>query len=329
MKAIEIHSFGGTEVLQVRDVPVPDKPDEVLVEVAFAGLNFVDIYMREGRYPNASTPRVLGIEASGTVKRADAAGVFKVADRVAFANGAIGAYADYVSVPARALVRVPTTISLLEAASSLEQALTADILVNDVMRPPMSGVHDPQWAVVHAAAGGVGRWLTRMLIGRGVRVVALASTQTKRDQLRALGAHAVVDATDGNWPNLCLKATDSVAPAWVFDSVGVATFDASLELLATRGHLVLYGAASGVVPSVAMTKIMTKSATLSRPMLMHYIATAEVLSERAQRVFALIEHDRSWLDATQVFQLSDVARAHEALASRARQGKVLLSLARG
>jgi NADPH:quinone reductase len=326
MQAVIIRAHGGPEVLNVEEIELPHVNEDagvVLVKVAYAGLNFVDIYQREGRYPGITLPMTLGIEASGVVEHASACGQFKRGDRVAFAGGAQGAYAEYALVLEGSLIRIPDAVSLQSAAIALEHGLTADMLVQSVAKIDRN---PGGWALVHAAAGGVGRWLVRMLLERGVNVVGVVSNRAKCDSVRALGAHAVLSTDTRPWSELALHASGGMAPGWVFDSVGAATFEDSLTLLAPRGHLVLYGAASGPVPTVAIPRLMAKSATLSRPVLPHYMNDADEAQLRANRVFEKLAKDSSWLEFGAAFSLKQAEDAHRALASRDRRGKLLFDI---
>jgi NADPH:quinone reductase len=159
-----------------------------------------------------------------------------------------------------------------------------------------------------------------------VNVIGVVSTQAKYDTVSALGAHAVLNSSPCSWPQLALEASGGIAPRWIFDSVGLATFEDSLTLLATRGHLVLYGAASGAVPAVAIPRLMAKSATLSRPVLPHYMSDLDEAQRRANRIFDKAVSDASWFEFGASFQLDSAQQAHRDLASRDRQGKLLLEV---
>jgi NADPH:quinone reductase len=324
MQAIQINQHGGLDVLKLVEIAKPSfDPTKVLVRVAYAGLNFVDIYQREGRYPGSSLPMILGIEASGLVEHAPISSRFKTGQRVAFASGAQGAYAEYVSVPDNALVLVPNSISLADAATVLEHGLTADMLLKSVTQIEND---QPGWAVVHAAAGGVGRWLVRQLIEQGINVVGVVSNDAKCNAIELLGAKAIRNDQTTPWHSLVLQATNGEAPRWIFDSVGASTFDDSLSLLKQRGHLVLFGAASGPVASVEIARIMAKSATLTRPVLPHFISDPAELTSRANRVFRRVSEDQSWSPPTKRFLLSEARAAHQELTSRERQGKLLFEI---
>jgi NADPH:quinone reductase len=322
MKAIVIEKHGGPQVLELQTIATPPQQEKVIVKVGYAGLNFIDIYHREGRYPGIKLPLILGIEAAGTVDYAPPGSGLSVGERVMFASAAQGAYAEYVAVPTESLLRVPTGITLAKAAAALEHGLTADMLVHSVANIEQRTTAHDATALVHAGAGGVGRWLVRMLIDRGVRVIAVVSSAEKAIVVQQLGAIAVLQ--DGsNWQTAALDKSSGVRPRWIFDSVGADTFEQSMDLLATRGHLILFGAASGPVPTASIAKIMAKSATLTRPVLPHFLQTAAESQMRANRVFQKIQSDPTWLPPVHTFELSQARAAHDLLASRHRVGKVV------
>ncbi|MBV8659479.1 MAG: zinc-binding dehydrogenase [Burkholderiales bacterium] len=322
MQAARIHRHGGADVITIDDVPTPEAGEAVIVDVAYAGANYVDVYQREGRYPGIQLPLTLGIEAAGRVRHALSASRFRAGDRVAFAALAQGGYAEQIAVPDHALVRVPDSVPLQEAAAVLEQGLTAEVLIHDVARiaPGYEG-----WALVHAAGGGVGRWLVNGLVRQGIKVIALASTPAKRQQLTAWGA-AAVSSLDDDWPAQARHIAEGQGIRWVFDSVGKATFDGSLASLDTCGHLVLFGAASGPVVPVDPARLMARSATLSRPVLPHYLSNPARLAQRAEGVFNMARCFPQLAEVGACFPLNAASEAHQALESRDRQGKVLLSI---
>lgn len=308
--AIVLDRFGGPEVLQLRELPLPAAaPGQAVVRIAHAGVNFVDLYQREGRYPGISLPWCLGLEGAGEV--VEAAGDFAVGERVAFTTGVQGAYAGHLAVPLEHLVRVPDALPLRDAAAALEHGLTAAMLLDDVAR-----LRPGEPVLVHAAAGGVGGWLVQWLLARGHAVFGTVSSAAKADWLRGLGAQPLL--TDSDWP----AAARGVGV--VFDSVGRTTFAGSLEALRVGGHLVLFGAASGQPEPVDVLVLMKKSLTLTRPVLPHFLPDAAKRRARAAAVFDALLGGAVQLRIQAEFPLADAARAHELLASRATQGKLLL-----
>lgn len=311
--AIVLDRFGGPEVLQLRQLPLPRADaSQAVVRIAHAGVNFVDLYQREGRYPGLSLPWRLGLEAAGEVVEVAPGSGFAVGDRVAFTTGVQGAYAGHLAVPLDHLVPVPEALPLRDAAAALEHGLTAAMLLDDVARLPAGAP-----VLVHAAAGGVGGWLVQWLLARGHPVFGTVSNTAKADWLRGLGA--VPLRADSDW------AQAAAGVAVVFDSVGRDTFAGSLAALRTGGHLVLFGAASGQPDPVEVTALMARSLTLTRPVLPHFLPDAARRRARAATVFDAVLTGSVQLRIDAEFPLADVARAHQRLASRTTQGKLLLT----
>lgn len=312
MKAMAIDRFGGPEVLQLRALPMPRaQPGSAVVRIAHAGVNFVDLYQREGRYPGIALPWRLGLEGAGEIVDTAPGAGFAVGDRVAFTTGVQGAYAGHLAVPFDHLVRLPDALSLRDAAAALEQGLTAAMLLDDVAR-----LRPGEPVLVHAAAGGVGGWLVQWLVARGHPVFGTVSSAAKADWLRGVGAVPLM--ADGDWA----EAARGVGV--VFDSVGRSTFSGSLDALRSGGHLVLFGAASGQPEPVDVLALMKKSLTLTRPVLPHFLPDAATRRARAGAVFNALLGGAVQLRIHAEFPLADAARAHELLASRATQGKLLL-----
>ncbi|WKU48283.1 quinone oxidoreductase [Streptomyces sp. VNUA116] len=322
MHAIEIRETGGPEVQQYVEKPGPGQPGEgeILVGLAAAGANFIDLYRREGRYP-LPVPCVPGEEGSGTVL-ATGPGVtrFKTGDRVAWTT-VLGSYAERVLVPEDKAIIVPDGIDLRTAGGVLVHGMTAHFLAHDSY-PARAG----ETVLVHAAAGGVGLLLTQMLTRRGVRVIGTVSTAEKERTARANGCDEVIRYTETDDLAAGVRAlTGGEGVHAVYDGVGATTFDASLASLRTRGTLVLFGGASGAVPPVDVMRLLWGgSLTLTRPYLEHFRATVEEFEARAGAVF------RGLLDGTLTFTvagtypLAEAHRAHTDLASRATSGKLLL-----
>jgi NADPH:quinone reductase len=314
-QAIIVDQFGGPEQLRLTTVPLPSTgPGQALVRVAYAGVNFVDLYQRMGRYPGVKLPLLMGLEAAGEIVEVEPGQAFAVGDRVAFTTGVQGAYASLVAVPTDHLVHVPAAVSLRDAAAALEQGLTAAMLLNDV-----AVLRTGDAVLVHAAAGGVGGWLTQWLLARGHRVYGTVSSAAKAEWLREAGAEPLL--THSDW------ARDAAGVAVVLDSVGRDTMSGSLRALAHRGHLVLFGAASGQPDPVNVLDLMHKSLTLSRPVLPHYLSSPAKLRAGAEAVFGALLDGSVKLRIHAVLPLPEAARAHELLASRATSGKLLLDTA--
>ncbi len=320
MRAIVVEKHGGPEVLQDSEWPDPSPgPGQLLVDVAACGVNFMDIYQREGRPPYAGgLPYVPGAEGAGTVAAAGS-GVtgFTAGDRVAW-TGVPGSYADRAVIPADRAVPVPGGVELEVAAAVLLQGMTAHYLCHSTY-PVAPG--DP--VVVHAAAGGVGLLLTQMAAARGGTVIATTSTGDKAELARAAGADRVAGYQD--FGAVVREVTGGSGAAAVYDGVGQATFDASLAALRPRGCMVLYGAASGPVPPFELQRLAAGgSLFITRPTLVHYIASRDELLLRAADLFSWISKGRLTVHIGGRYPLADAARAQDDLAARRTTGKLLL-----
>ncbi|MBF6049835.1 zinc-binding dehydrogenase [Streptomyces sp. NRRL B-1677] len=322
MHAIEIRETGGPEVQLYVEKPAPGQPGEgqILVELAAAGVNFIDLYRREGRYP-LPVPCVPGEEGSGVVL-ATGPGVTRFApgDRVAWTT-VLGSYAERVLVPEDKAIAVPDGIDLRTAGGVLVHGMTAHFLAHDSY-PARAG----ETVLVHAAAGGVGLLLTQMLKRRGARVIGTVSTEEKERTARANGCDEVVRYTaTGDLAAEVRALTGGEGVHAVYDGVGAATFDASLDSLRTRGTLVLFGGASGAVPPVDVMRLLWGgSLTLTRPYLEHFRATAEEFERRAGEVFRGLLDGSLTFTVAGTYPLAEAHRAHTDLASRATSGKLLL-----
>ncbi|GHH82212.1 quinone oxidoreductase [Streptomyces sulfonofaciens] len=320
--AIEIRETGGPDVLLPVDRPAPGEPGEgrILVALAAAGVNFIDIYRREGRYP-LSLPAVPGEEGSGTVL-AVGPGItrFAVGDRVAWTT-VPGSYAGQVLVPEEKAVVVPDGIDLHTAAAALVQGMTAHYLVNDSYR-----AREGETVLVHAAAGGVGLLLTQLLKRRGVRVIGTVSTDEKESLATANGVDEVIRYD--RRPDVAAEVRRLTGDEGVhaaYDGVGAATFDASLDSLRRRGTLVLFGGASGPVPPVDVMRLLWGgSLTVTRPYLEHFRATVEEFTWRAGEVFAGIADGTLRITVGGTYPLARARDAHADLAARRTTGKLLL-----
>jgi NADPH:quinone reductase len=320
MRAVVVKEHGGPDVIQLSDWPSPGPgPGQLLVDVAAAGVNFMDIYQREGRPPYRSgTPYVPGAEGAGTVAAVgpELSGVAE-GDRVAWAS-APGSYAEQVLIPADRAVPVPAEVDLEVAAAAMLQGMTAHYLCHSTY-PVTPG--DP--VVVHAAAGGVGLLLTQMVAMRGGVIIATTSTTAKAVLAQAAGAHYVAGYED--FTDVVREVTHGSGAAVVYDSVGQATFDASLAALRPRGYLVLYGASSGPVPPFDPQRLNTGgSLFLTRPTLGHHCTSRDELLERSGDMFSWIKKGQLTVRIGGRYPLAEAARAHEDLAARRTTGKLLL-----
>jgi NADPH2:quinone reductase len=321
VRAVVVTRTGGPEVLEVQDLPDPEPgPGEALVAVEAGGLNFIDVYQREGRYP-VSTPFVSGLEGAGTV-RAVGADVRDVApgDRVAWAMVNGTGCATAAVVPADRLVPVPDGVSTEQAAAVLLQGMTAQFLCTSTYR--VQGGDD---VLVHAAAGGVGLLLTQMVAGKGGRVLATVSTDEKAALATAAGAAEVIRYDREDVAARVRDATGGRGVAVVYDGVGRTTLEASLDSLAPRGTLVVFGAASGAVPPVDPLQLMAKgSLYLTRPSLAHYAAERSELLDRAGDVLGQVRDGRLDVHVGQRYRLDQARQAHEDLEARRTTGKSVL-----
>jgi len=320
MKAIQIQQTGGPEVLTVVDLPVPTPgPGEVLVKVHASGVNFIDIYYREGRYKTA-LPFIDGQEAAGIVESAGP-GVtgFKPGDPVAWCN-ILGTYAEYATVPADRVVPVPPHLDLKLAAAVMLQGMTAHYLSHSTF-PLKSG----DTALIHAAAGGTGLLLTQMASQIGARVIATVSTEEKAALARAAGAADIILYTQADFEAETKRLTDGCGVDVVYDSVGKTTFEKSLNVLRLRGTMVLFGGSSGAVPPFDLIELSTKgSLFVTRPTLKHYVLTREDLIARAEAVLAAVDAGTLKVRMEHTYSLSQAGQAHLDIAGRKTTGKLLL-----
>lgn len=320
MKAIRVHQTGGPEVLQFEEVATPSPgPGEVLVKIAAAGINFIDIYHRVGLYP-LETPFTPGLEAAGIVEAVgEGVSEFKPGDRVAYCTQ-LGAYAEFALVPAEKLVPVPSGVDLPTAAAVMLQGMTAHYLALDTF--PLKPGHT---ALVHAAAGGVGLLLVQIARRQGATVIGTVSTEEKAALARQAGADHVILYTQTDFETETKKLTNGRGVDVVYDSVGVATFEKSLNVLRPRGYMVLFGQSSGKVPPVDLQILNSKgSLYVTRPTLFHYVATRQDLLRRAEDLFGWITAGQLHVRIDRKLPLSQAAEAHRLLASRQTAGKLLL-----
>jgi NADPH2:quinone reductase len=320
MKAIQVKQPGGPEAMEVVDLPVPQpKASEAVVKLTAAGVNFIDVYFREGRY-KAPLPIVLGQEGAGVVSAvgAEVASV-KVGDRVAYC-GLLGSYAEYAAVPAERLVAIPAGVSDQQAAAVILQGMTAHYLAHDTF-PLKRG----QTALVHAAAGGVGLLLVQMAHQIGARVIGTVSTEEKAKLAREAGADEIILYTQEDFEAETKRLTGGKGVDVVYDSVGKTTFDKSLNVLRPRGMMALFGGSSGAVPPFDLITLSQKgSLFVTRPTLHNYIATREDLVARSSAVFGMIAEGKLKLRIEYTYPLGEVQRAHRDLEGRKTTGKLLL-----
>ena len=320
VKAIVIEESGGPEKLQLGDVASPTAGEgQVVVDVAAAGLNFIDTYHRSGLYP-MEFPFTPGVEGAGVVT-AVGTGVEEVAvgDRVAW-SGQIGSYAEQSVVAAASAVPVPDEIDLETAAALLLQGLTAHYLATDTF--PLTDAHQ---CLIHAGAGGVGLLLTQIAAMKGARVITTVGSEDKAGLSRDAGADDVIVYTETDFKAAVEDLVGEKSLDVVFDGVGAATFDKSIDLLRPRGMMVTFGNASGPVPDISPLMLSQKgSLFLTRPTLAHYLRTREELLGRADDLFRWIAAGELDVRIDSRYALADAAEAHRALEARLTTGKVLI-----
>jgi len=320
VKAIRIHETGGPEVLRLEEVPDPQPgPGDAVVRLEAIGLNFIEVYHRTGLYRSA-LPFTPGGEGAGRVVAVgqDVSGI-KPGDRVA-STSLRGSYAELAWAPIDKLVPVPDEVETSVAAAVLLQGLTAHYLVTSTY-PLAQG----SWCLIHAAAGGVGLLLCQMAKARGARVIGTVSTEEKAALATQAGADHVVLYTRQDFVSEARRLTGGQGVAVVYDSVGESTFEGSLNSLAPRGMLVLFGQSSGPVPPVDPQVLNAKgSLYLTRPTLTHYTASRDELLTRARDLFSWMETGKLQVRIDRTYPLADAAAAHRALEGRETKGKVLL-----
>jgi NADPH2:quinone reductase len=320
MRAIQITQTGGAEVLQLRELPTPTPgPGEALIQIEACGVNFIDIYLREGRYASP-LPFIPGQEAAGTVVGIgpDVSSV-KIGDRVAWC-GVPGTYAQFAVAPVARLIAIPGGVTTRQAAAAMLQGMTAHYLAHSTY-----AIQPNDAVLVHAGAGGVGLLLIQMAKRLGARVFATVSTEEKAALARAAGADEAILYTREDFAARTRELTAGAGLPVVYDSVGKTTFDGSLACLRPRGTLVLYGGSSGAVPPFDLIQLSTRgSLYITRPTLKDYTATREELVLRAGDVLGWVADGSLKLRLEHSYALADAAQAHRDLESRKTTGKLLL-----
>jgi len=322
MRRIVVHEPGGPGqmLLESVDAPVPG-PGDLLISVAAAGVNFIDVYFRTGQY-KIEPPITLGSEAAGTVLAVGSNVVgFGVGDRVAYAM-VRGAYAEQVAVPAAQVVKLPDAVSLEVAAAAMLQGMTAHYLTRSTF-PVEAG----QTCLVHAAAGGAGGLLVQMAHQRGARTIGTVSTEAKAREARELGCDEVIIYTEQDFEAEVRALTNGRGVDVVYDSVGLTTFDKGLKVLRPRGMMVLFGQSSGAVPPLDPQLLNARgSIFLTRPSLAHYVATPDELRWRATDLMNMIVSGALTIRIGGRYALADAAQAHRDLEGRKTTGKLILEV---
>jgi NADPH2:quinone reductase len=323
MQAIQILTTGTADVLELRDLPTPTPgPGQALIRIEASGINFIDIYLREGRYP-AKLPYILGQEAAGTIVALGEPGpipnTLKVGDRVVWCH-IPGTYAQLAVAPTTALIPIPESVTAQQAAAAILQGLTAHYLSQSTYP-----IRPGDEILIHAGAGGVGLLLTQMAKSLGARVFTTVSNEEKAELSREAGADEVILYTREDFAAKIKSLTTGPGLHAVYDSVGKTTFDKSLEVLRPRGMMVLFGGSSGAVPPFDLIKLSTMgSLYITRPTLKDYTATRADLESRATDVLNAVANGSLKLRIEHIYPLADGARAHRDLESRKTTGKLLL-----
>ena len=320
MKAIQITEFGGPEVMQYVEIPVPSPgPNDVLIQLEASGINFIDIYQRNGQY-EVDLPYVLGLEGAGVVKEVGSNVVaFSIGDFVAY-SGVPGSYAEYILAPADRLVQLPEGLKVQEGAAAMVQGMTAHYLAFSTY-PLKQG----NSCLIHAAAGGVGLLLVQMARQCGARVIGTVSSEEKAILAKEAGADNIILYTEKDFEKEVRRITDGKGVDVVYDSVGKSTFEKSLKSLSPRGYMVLYGQSSGPAPPID-PQVLNKmgSLFLTRPSLFHYTSDRSSVKRRAGEVLHWVLSGKLRLRIKHTFTLSHASEAHRSLEGRKTTGKVLL-----
>ncbi|QYN17656.1 quinone oxidoreductase [Amycolatopsis sp. DSM 110486] len=318
--AVQVRTTGGPEVLEVTEVEVGSPgAGELLVDVAAAGVNYIDTYQRQGIYP-IDLPFVLGLEGAGTVAEVgEGVTAFAPGDRVAW-QGSLGSYAARKLLPAAGAVKVPAGVSDEIAAATMLQGITAHYLIRSTYE-----VKPGDDVLVHAAAGGVGLLLVQLAKARGARVIGTVSTEEKAELARGAGADHVIRYDREDFAKVTRELTDGEGVHVVYDGVGKDTVDGSLSSLRIRGMLALFGAASGPVPPIDPQRLNSGgSLFLTRPTSVHYVRTREELDWRADELFAAVTDGSLNIRIGGRYPLADARKAHEDLQGRRTTGKLIL-----
>ena len=322
MKAIQITTVGGPEVLRLSDLADPTPgTGEVLIRVHASGVNFIDVYYREGKY-KSPLPFIPGAEGSGVIA-ALGEGVtgFAVGDAVAW-YGPLGSYTELAVVKAAIVIKIPQGVSLDTAAAIMMQGITAHYLSHSTFE--LKAGHT---ALVHAAAGGVGALLTQMAAAIGARVIATVSTSEKAEVARAAGASEVILYTETDFEAETKRLTGGKGVDVVYDGVGLTTFEPSLKCLRKRGLLALYGAASGPVPPFDLGRLSSLgSLFVTRPISLDYVQTREELTGRTDDLFRWVLEGKLKVRIDRSYPLTEAAQAHRDLEGRGTMGKLLLTM---
>jgi NADPH2:quinone reductase len=316
---IRIEEHGGHEVMKFSDFELPlPAPGEARVKLHAAGVNFIDIYHRRGRYPVA-LPYTLGLEGAGIVEQVgEGVTNAKPGDRVAYSSSP-GSYAQANNVPSSILIPLPADLTFEQGAAFPLQGMTAHYLLHEFHR-----LKPGEAVLIHAAAGGMGRLLVQWAKHLGARVIGTVSSEQKAKIAKEAGADEIIIYTEQDFVKESKRLTNDKGPDFIIDGVGKDTFTKNLEAVALKGHIVLFGAASGVVDPISPNSLQARSLTISGGSLSNYISNREDLLMRANAVLKGIKDGWLRLKVDHVLPLKDAAKAHELLENRRTTGKVIL-----
>ncbi len=320
VQGIRVTEHGDAQVLRFSEYELPALgSDEARIRIHAAGVNFIDIYQRRGRYP-VPLPWTPGLEAAGVVEAiGEAVTEVKVGDRVAYSSSP-GSYAQLNIVPAAKLIPLPETLSFEQGAAFPLQGMTAHYLLHEYYK-----LKQGDTVLIHAAAGGMGLLLVQWAKHLGARVIGTVSTQEKATIAKEAGADDLIIYTEQDFVAESKRLTDDVGPQYIIDGVGKDTFSKNLDAVATRGHVVIFGAASGVADPIQPNSLQPRCITISGGSLFGFINNREELLMRANDVIKGISAGWLKLRIDQVLPLKDAAKAHELLETRRTTGKVILN----
>ncbi|KAF8952148.1 NADPH:quinone reductase [Haplosporangium bisporale] len=321
--AVQIAKHGDSSVLAYVEVPKPSpKPDQVLIKVHYAGVNFIDTYQRSGLYPQPM-PFILGREGSGEIVEvgAEAEGGFKVGDRVAFSGPS--SYAEYTAISTLTVAKLPDNISYEKGAALLIQGLTAWTLARQAYK-----IEKGDWVLVHAAAGGMGLLLCQIAKLMGAHVIGTTSTDAKAELARKNGADYVINYANGYDPVIekINELTGGKGVHVVYDGVGAATFDTSLKVVRRLGTVISFGNSSGAVPPVNILRLSEKNIRLMRTTLYQYLTTREEFERLSSELLQLVAENKLDFAVHKVYPIQEVKQAHDDIESRKTTGKLLLKI---
>ena len=329
MRAIQINEFGGPDKLLEKDIPIPTpEENEVIVKLEYSGINYMDVYMRNGSYAKSHTyqtplPMTVGMEGAGTIhafgKNVEG---FKLGERVAYCLSR-GSYAEFAAGPAWTLVKIPETVNSSNAAATMLQGLTAHYLTNSAY--PLTTSDS---CLIHAGAGGVGQLAIQLAKLKGATVITTVGSEEKAKIAKKVGADHIILYREVDFQKEVMRITENKGVNVIYDSVGKDTIDRSIKCLQKKGLCVMFGASSGQVAGISPLALAEAgSIFFTRPHLADYIPNAEVINQRMSDIFSLISDGKLRVSIHDTYPLSEIQKVHELLESRATLGKFLLNVA--